>query len=184
MQSVAFSNGTYLGGWEVQWAWRCRLLWTSSKLWDMVSWNMGTPKSSILAIFSLIHYLFLGTPICGNPHIISKVWLSNRPISGAAPLKDGSFGLGTGLTKIAHATCTSLWRKSPTKGCEHCRTCMLLSDWHGWCIQNLTGTSTRSPMAQHRKHKSKTEKRLMALHLWNQPPEITRMNQLPKVFFS
>ena len=35
----------------------------------VVSWNRGTPKSSILMGFSLINHPFWGTPIYGNPHI-------------------------------------------------------------------------------------------------------------------
>ena len=35
-----------------------------------VSWNRGTPKSSILAGFSLRNYPFLGTTISGNPYYI------------------------------------------------------------------------------------------------------------------
>ena len=34
-----------------------------------VSWNRGTPKSSILVGFSIIKHPFLGSPICGNPHM-------------------------------------------------------------------------------------------------------------------
>ena len=33
--------------------------------------NSGTPKSSILIVFSIINHPFWGTPILGNPHIIS-----------------------------------------------------------------------------------------------------------------
>ena len=40
-----------------------------------VSWNGGTPKSSILVGFSHINHPFLDTPIYGNPHIwIKKIW--------------------------------------------------------------------------------------------------------------
>ena len=37
----------------------------------VVSWNGGTPKSSILIAFSLINQPFLGTSIYGNPHLLS-----------------------------------------------------------------------------------------------------------------
>ena len=36
-----------------------------------VSENSGTPKSSILIVFSIINHPFWGTPILGNTHIIS-----------------------------------------------------------------------------------------------------------------
>ena len=39
-----------------------------------VSWNRGTPGSSILVGFSLINHPFGGTPIYGNPHIVSWFW--------------------------------------------------------------------------------------------------------------
>ena len=35
-----------------------------------VSWNGGTPKSSILIRFSIINHPFWGTPIFGTPHIL------------------------------------------------------------------------------------------------------------------
>ena len=36
-----------------------------------VSWNGGTPKSSILIWFSIINHPFYGTPIYGNHHMVS-----------------------------------------------------------------------------------------------------------------
>ena len=36
-----------------------------------VSKNSGTPKSSILRVFSMINHPFWGTPIFGNSHIDS-----------------------------------------------------------------------------------------------------------------
>ena len=39
-----------------------------------VSENSGTPKSSILIGFSIINHPFWGTPIFGNPHILSGQW--------------------------------------------------------------------------------------------------------------
>ena len=44
-----------------------------------VSWNRGTPKSSILVGFSLINQPF-GTTISGNPHIASSK-LTLRPVA-------------------------------------------------------------------------------------------------------
>ena len=41
-----------------------------------ISWNGGTPKSSILEGSSLINYPFWGTPISGNPHICPWLCLS------------------------------------------------------------------------------------------------------------
>ena len=35
----------------------------------VVSWNGGTPKSSILMACSIVNHLFRGAPIYGNPHI-------------------------------------------------------------------------------------------------------------------
>ena len=43
-----------------------------------VSWNRGTPKSSILMGCSLINHPFGGTPIDGNPHIHSNWCLFNK----------------------------------------------------------------------------------------------------------
>ncbi len=40
-----------------------------------VSKNRGTPKSSILIGFSIINHPFWGTPIFGNTHIDSVVYL-------------------------------------------------------------------------------------------------------------
>ena len=40
-----------------------------------VSKNNGTPKSSILIGFSIIHYPFWGTPIFGNIHIYIYMYL-------------------------------------------------------------------------------------------------------------
>ena len=34
-----------------------------------VSKNIGTPKSSILMVFSIINHPFWGTPIFGNTHV-------------------------------------------------------------------------------------------------------------------
>ena len=45
-----------------------------------VSWNGGTPQSSILMGFSMINNLFLGTPIYGNPQVYkSAVWKAPLP---------------------------------------------------------------------------------------------------------
>ena len=45
-----------------------------------VSWNGGTPKSSILMGFSIINHPFWGTPIFGNPHIVSWcfIWVFHQ----------------------------------------------------------------------------------------------------------
>ena len=40
-----------------------------------VSKNDGTPKSSILIGFSIIHYPFWGTPIFGNIHIYMYIYI-------------------------------------------------------------------------------------------------------------
>ena len=48
----------------------------------VVSWNRGTPKSSILLGFSTINQPFWGSPIYGNPHLV--VWeksTSSYPVS-------------------------------------------------------------------------------------------------------
>ena len=55
-----------------------------------ISWNRGTPKSSIFMEFSLINQPFMGTPILGNPHVPkhqsvmswSRHWTLQRPSAG------------------------------------------------------------------------------------------------------
>ena len=54
----------------------------------VVSWNRGTPKTSILMGFSLINHPFGGTSIYGNPHIGSISFLGSRsPSSTPAHLR-------------------------------------------------------------------------------------------------
>ena len=45
----------------------------------VVSWNRGTPKSSILMGFFLVNQPFLGTTIYGNPHIYPRVLTQHKP---------------------------------------------------------------------------------------------------------
>ena len=50
-----------------------------------ISWNGGTPKSSILVGFSLINHPFGGTPIDGNLHISFPHWSSAPRRPGPLP---------------------------------------------------------------------------------------------------
>ena len=66
-----------------------------------VSKNNGTPKSSILIVFSIINHPFWGTPIFGNIHIHQTGddfekrlgFLHDRSIGDGAPNLRGNVGL-------------------------------------------------------------------------------------------
>ena len=49
---------------------QCTCPWIPDRIYMGVSKNNGTPKSSILIVFSIINHPFWGTPIFGNTHII------------------------------------------------------------------------------------------------------------------
>ena len=110
------------------------------------------------------------------------VWLPNRLVSGTAP-KDGSLGgAGPQLLTLA-ATCTSSKKIRPRVASIATHACFFPTGMAN-SLKNLAGNSTGTPMPQHRKLKSKTAKRLIALHLSHRPLELTHMNQLPSALFS
>ena len=57
--------------------WKASLSWCFEHHLE-VSWNGGTPKSSILIGFSTINNPFWGTPIYGNPHFTMLKWPLSR----------------------------------------------------------------------------------------------------------
>ena len=59
--------------------------WVNFIVYLWISWNGGTPKSSILVGFSLINHPFGGTPIDGNLHISFPHWSSAPRRPGPLP---------------------------------------------------------------------------------------------------
>ena len=106
-----------------------------------VSWNRGTPKSSILIVCSIINNPFGGITIYGNPHIVvfAYGWKTEPAFCMFLCL---SWGLnGVGWANNVHL---------------HCLTYMMLrystSSWtssHTWCYDTLLRYFTSSCTASH-----------------------------------
>ena len=86
-----------------------------------VSWNGGTPQSSILKGLSIINHPFWGTTIYGTPHILGPAWTCPwEPLPSVGRSGRNSWHLACRSGKNAVFRCTKQWNQTGNESHKQC----------------------------------------------------------------